>query len=616
MPEWIGKPQIIPVAAAPMFVASRPNGTERFRIFAQSMDIVTNQAIGRIKLSAPTGSGAVPWQRPWRTSYLYVRVAPGFVRTGAGATELLAAECEGLTCATANFRVMYDDRSVMVAYGRYPTCNSGAACFPVTPAAMKQYGATVVVSVSELEGLRVVSMSVIVNCAVVARYQSEPAPVNDADQRAAPQLVPSNPDTTRGFTVVADAAVSDVALLAHIDALDGSSWRARDAIEDFLHRKVRDWISTDASITSRTERLERSYTMSHLCNHDVTGRTTQHAAPFFIPRQAVSVGSVTMYRVRLSVGEYGCWHDPRTPAPQGPRPSQPVVAPQLILRSPLKAPMLLAWRATAAGGFSVCANTDKDLVSARPAVGRGEIQMQYAAAGYVAPQSWDTCHLVVRVMPMTVTGKAAFAILTMGAAPCAPGAPCALTGSVPSFQLRYDPTGGPGKECLLFGDKTKTLCVRVPKARVEAGLTVIVSCATRGANRRATLAAGDGTYHSVLLAPGAPSFIPSTLVSTGKFLIAAGKGVSDIALIAHHGQTDDASRRDIERFFYRLDVPQPVLGFLLAAAMSAHIWHSAYSNVNSCCPTVGLSAIRPAGKPTDKWPGFDGVVAKSRFVLR
>jgi hypothetical protein len=604
-----------------MFVASRPDGTVRFSTLAPSMALATDQ--GRITLSAPKSLPGMPvvasWTRPWRTSFLYVRVAP-FRHTGTKAAVLLAAECAGSTCATANFRVMYDNKSVMLAYGRYPTCNSGAVCVPVTPADMRQYGATVVVSVVELAGVRVVSMSVIVNCSVVARYESDRVRLTEElgrDPNAAPQLVPSNPATTASFTVVAHAAVTDVALLAHNDALDdgGNSGTVRVEIEHFLYMTVPTWISIDPTFPSGVARdaaYKGNRAMAHLFRREAA-LDLRNMLPQRLPT-GVRIASVTMKKVVLSVGQAadGCWRATVTAAPM-------TVPPQRLLVSPLRAPMLLAWR-TAAGGFSMCANTDSHLVSARPAVDRGEIQMQYAeiqmqyaAAGYSAPLPWRTCHLVVRVMPVTVTGTPTFALLTMGAAMCVPGAPCALTTNVPSFQLRYDAV----RECLLFGGKARTMCVRVPKARVEEGLAVIVSCATRGGanpSRRVTLAAGDGTYHSVLLAPGEPDFIPPTLVSNGKFLVLAGMGVSHIALIAHHGQTDDASRRDIERFFAEYLVPQPVLGFLRAAVTSAHISQPAYNNVNSCCPTVGLSAIRPAGKPTDKWPGFSDIVAKSRFL--
>ncbi len=575
-------------APAPMFVASRLDGSVSFSVLSagdsasSSVGNTKDGLTARLSLPSPRESSAVSWTRPWRTSFLYVRVAP-FALKGAPVAVLLAAECPGSACETANFRVMYDGTSVKLAYGPHATCNSGAACFPVTAGAMKQHGATVVVSLVELLRVRVVSMSVIVNRSVVARYASDWAVVDDT-LLPAPQLVPSDYATQARpeFTVVAHAAVEDVALFAHHDALEV----AKKAISDFLSRARAEWSSA-----RRYAAMELLFELELLFGCEMGASIP----PTFVsPRVHANLGSLRVSKVMLSPEQAAdaCWRSV-TAAPMAP--------PQPSL-SPLKAPMLLAWQATPAGPLAVAANSD--LVSARTGrctvsslAGCQQIMLEYAAA-YAAPPPWRTCHLVVRVR-LRVTGLVGpiVPLLTMGAA----------TANVPSLQLQYDA----GRECLLFGPPApRGMCVRVPRAQVEAGLSVIVSCSTRGPNRRVALAAGSGTYHSFLLAPGAPDLIPSALVSNGRLLLEASSGVSEVALVAHHGPTDDASRRDMEAFFASVSrrVPRQVHGFLLAAVKSAHISQPAYNNVNSCCPTVGLSAM------TDRWPGFGDVVAQSRFT--
>ena len=248
------------VAAAPVFVASRPNGAVPFVVDARpsSNESTMTNGIATLLVSSPPGA-AVEVDRPWRTSVLISRLWFWWLRdvSTKATTVLLDATCQYSTCENSALRISYDGARQMLTIGnrRQSTCGA-LACVPV-PVESMQSALTAVVSVVERRNKRVVAISILgPTGATLARYESLEHAADGAP--APPQLVPSdfaNRRTGAKLRVEAHRAVSDIVLFAHHEATSEPTLRYYDEFERSVVSK-----NASAALLSRILRSELNAT--------------------------------------------------------------------------------------------------------------------------------------------------------------------------------------------------------------------------------------------------------------------------------------------------------------------------------------------------------------------
>ena len=248
------------VAAAPVFVASRRDGTVPFVVDARpsSNESTMTNGIATLLVSSPPGA-AVEVDRPWRTSVLIARLWFWWLRdvSTKATTVLLDATCQYSTCENSALRISYDGARQMLMIGnrRQSTCGA-LACVPV-PAESMQSALTAVVSVVERRNKRVVAISILgPTGATLARYESLEHAADGAP--APPQLVPSdfaNRRTGAKLRVEAHRAVSDIVLFAHHEATSEPTLRYYDEFERSVVSK-----NASAALLSRMLRSELNAT--------------------------------------------------------------------------------------------------------------------------------------------------------------------------------------------------------------------------------------------------------------------------------------------------------------------------------------------------------------------
>jgi hypothetical protein len=248
------------VAAAPVFVASRPNGAVPFVVDARpsSNESTMTNGIATLLVSSPPGA-AVEVDRPWRTSVLISRLWFWWLRdvSTKATTVLLDATCQYSTCENSALRISYDGARQMLMIGnrRQSTCGA-LACVPV-PVGSMQSALTAIVSVVERRNKRVVAISILgPTGSTLARYESLEHAADGAP--APPQLVPSdfgNRRTGAKLRVEAHRAVSDIVLFAHHEATSEPTLRYYDEFERSVVSK-----NASAALLSRILRSELNAT--------------------------------------------------------------------------------------------------------------------------------------------------------------------------------------------------------------------------------------------------------------------------------------------------------------------------------------------------------------------